>query len=89
VDCSLLVTHVDDPDALVETTVVEGHDVAAGKGEDDLDAGFLERLRRELSAMQRHFADPRGWFGGERRYHRDRWVANGRPRRFERCSPGG
>ena len=59
-DCGLLVTHVDDPDALVDAAVVEGHDVAAGKSEDDLDAGLLKSLRRQLSAMQRHFADPRG-----------------------------
>ena len=60
VDGGLLVAHVDDLDALVEAAVVEGHDVAARKREDDLDAGLLESLRRELSAVQRHFADPRG-----------------------------
>ena len=42
----LLMTDVDDLDALVETTIVERHDVAAGKSEDDLDTGLLEATGR-------------------------------------------
>ena len=50
----LLVTDVDDPDALVDAAVVERHDVAAGKREDALDAGLLERARRELATVEGH-----------------------------------
>ena len=55
----LLVAHVDDLDALVDAAVVEGHDVAAGEGEDDLDTGLLESAGRELTAVCGHGGTPR------------------------------
>ncbi len=59
VDGRLLVAHVDDLDALVDAAVVEGHDVAAAEREDTLDAGLLERLGRELPAVDGHWGAPR------------------------------
>ena len=46
----LLVTDVDDLDALVETPVVDVDDVAAAQGEDDLDPFGLQRLGHEMAA---------------------------------------
>ena len=77
----LLVAHVDDLDALVDAAVVEGHDVPARQGEDDLDAGLLEGLRRELSAVEGH-----GWVSLVSRF--DARPALG-PRRVLRAPTGG
>jgi len=43
--------YIDDLDAFVDTAVVERHDMAAGEREDDFDAGLLEGLGGELSAV--------------------------------------
>ena len=66
VDRRLLVPHVDDLDPLVDAAVVEGHDVSPGESEDDLDAGLLESLGRELSAVKGHVGTPtrRGFVHG-------------------------
>ena len=58
VDRRLLVTHVDDLDPFVDAAVVEGHDVAAREGEDDLDTSLLEGLGRQLSAVKGHVGTP-------------------------------
>ena len=60
VDGRLLVAHVDDLDALVERAVVDGHDVPAREREDAVDAGHLERARRELSTVGGHRVPPWG-----------------------------
>ena len=55
---SLLMANVDNLDALVDTAVVERHDMAVGEGEDYLDAGLLESLSCELAAVQGHMGTP-------------------------------
>ncbi len=45
----LLVTHVDDLDPFVDTSVIDVDDVAAGNGEDVLDAFLLEHFGDDLA----------------------------------------
>ena len=46
----LLVTHVDDADALVHAAVVDIDDMAAAQREDRVHAFVLERLRHQMAA---------------------------------------
>ena len=50
----LLVAHVDDSDALVDATIVEGHDMTAGKRKEHFDSGIFEGAGCELSAVYGH-----------------------------------
>ena len=50
----LLVTNINDLDALIDAAIVERHDVAAGKRKDHFDAGALECARGKLSTVNRH-----------------------------------
>ena len=54
VDRRLFVPHVDDPDVLVQRTVVDGHHVPTTQREDTVDSGLLQRPRSELPSMYRH-----------------------------------
>ena len=53
-NCRLLVPHVDNPDVLVQRTVVDGHHVPPTQREDAIDSSPLERTRREFPSMYRH-----------------------------------
>ncbi len=54
----LFVAHIDDLDALVDTTVIEGHDMPTRQCKDHFDPGFLEGLGRELSTVKGHGGSP-------------------------------
>ena len=54
VDCSLLMTDVDDLDALIDAAVVDRHDMAAGEREEGFDASLFESASRELATVNGH-----------------------------------
>ena len=57
----LLVTNIDDPDALLHAPVEDGHDVPTGEREDGVDALGLERPGNDLSAVNAsHSPKPTG-----------------------------
>ena len=50
----LLVANIDDLDAFIQTTVVQGHDVTPRKREEDFNTCILEGAGRELATVYRH-----------------------------------